>query len=86
MKLSLQLKKTDGEILTVTASVPDFVAWERKTKNKTSDLAKGIGVEDLAFLAYNALKRSGENIKPFDGWINEIEEIQEVDDDPKAMN
>lgn len=77
---------TSGEVLDISCSVPDFIAWERKTKNKTSDLSKGIGVEDLAFLAYSALKRQGENLKPFDSWLNEIDEILEEVTDPKATS
>jgi hypothetical protein len=41
-------------------------------------------MEDLAFLSYNVLKRTGENVKPFESWINTIELIEVEDDDPKA--
>lgn len=86
MKLELNIKTTDGELHNVVCSVADFIAWERKTKRRTSDLANGIGVEDLAFLAYTSLIRNGHKLKPFDGWINEIDEILEDDSDPKATN
>lgn len=85
MKLELTLITTSDEQIAVTASVPDFVAWERNTKRKISDLQNGIGIEDLLFLAHHALKRRGENVKPFDGWINEIDSIEPVDADPKVI-
>lgn len=84
MKLELKITTTDGEVHEVNCGIADFIAWERFSKNKTSDLANGIGLEDMAFLAHTALKRSGENVKPFDGWINNVEEIEVVETDPKA--
>jgi hypothetical protein len=86
MKITLEVKTTDGEETTLTALVPDFVAWERHSKRKISDLAAGIGMEDLAFLAYSVLKRTGVNVKPFDGWINSVENIEPIEEDPKATS
>jgi hypothetical protein len=86
MKLTLKLNMTDGQELDLTAVVPDFIAWERYSKRRMSDLANGIGMEDMAYLAYSVLKRSGENVKPFDGWINSVELIEPIEDDPKATS
>jgi hypothetical protein len=86
MKIILELKTTDGEETTLTALVPDFIIWERHSKRKISDLAAGIGMEDLAFLAYAVLKRTGSNLKPFDSWINSIENIEPIEEDPKATS
>ena len=83
MKTKLNIKTIEGEELEVIAIVPDFIAWERHSKRRISDLANGIAIEDMAFLAHSALKRQG-NVKPFDGWINSVEEIEMVDDNPKA--
>lgn len=86
MQIKLNIKTTNGEEMDVTAIVPDFVAWERYSKRKTSDLATGVGIEDMAYLAYAAIKRSGENVKPFDGWVQNIATIEMQDDEtPKAM-
>lgn len=84
MKIQLNILTLDGEAQEVTCIVPDFVAWERHSKRKISDLVSGIAMEDLAFLGHCALKRQGEQIKPFDGWINSIAEIELVDLDPKV--
>lgn len=86
MKLELKITTTDNQVFEVVCGVADFIAWERQSKLKTSDLANGIGVEDMAYLAYSAIKRSGEKVKPFDGWINEIDEIEAIETDPKATN
>jgi len=84
MKIELKVTTTEGQVSNLTAIVPDFVAWERHSKKKISDLSSGIGMEDLAFLAHSVLKRTGEQVKPFDGWINSIELIELADSDPKA--
>ena len=84
MKAKLNIKLLDGQEMEVTAIVPDFIAWERYSKKKISDLASNIALEDMAFIAYTSLKRQGEKVKPFDGWINEVEEIGMADEDPKA--
>ena len=86
MKLTLKLNTTDEKELILTAVVPDFIAWERHSKRKMSDLTNGIGMEDLAYLAYSVLKRSGEQVKPFDSWINSLELIEPIEESPKATS
>lgn len=83
MKMELQVTYLSSEVLDVVAVVPDFIAWERHSKRKMSDLANGIGMEDLAYLAWAVLNRTGK-VKPFDGWVNDVELIEPVDSDPKA--
>lgn len=57
MKLTLRVDQGDGSY-EVTTTLAIIVAWERKYRRKASDLAQGIGMEDLAFLAFEASKRS----------------------------
>ena len=83
MKMELKVTYLSGEEVAVVAVVPDFIAWERHTKRKLSDFANGIGMEDLAYLAHSVLNRTTK-VKPFEGWINEVELIEPVEDDPKA--
>jgi hypothetical protein len=83
MKMELKVTYTNGEELEVIAVVPDFIAWERHSKRKMSDLTNGIGMEDLAYLAWSVVNRTTK-AKPFEGWINEVELIEPVENDPKA--
>jgi len=55
MKLLLSVDLGDGPMV-VETSLFITVLWERKYKRKASDLANGIGVEDLAFMAHEAMK------------------------------
>jgi predicted secreted protein len=59
MKYTLRYNLADEEPVEVTTSLKDIVAWERRYKNKASNLANGIGFEDLLFLAWEASKTAG---------------------------
>lgn len=78
MRASIKITDINGNEQEVEAIVPDFIAWERRTKRRTSDLANGVGIEDLAFLAWSACKRQG-NAKEFDKWLDEVAEIEMLD-------
>ena len=55
MKLTLKVETADTAYEVVT-NLYVIILWERKYKRKASDMASGIGVEDLAFMAYEASK------------------------------
>ena len=55
MKLTLRVDQGDGP-MEVTTNLFTIVAWERRFKTKASNIANGIGMEDLAFMAYEASK------------------------------
>jgi hypothetical protein len=83
MKMELEVTYTNGQKLELVAVVPDFIAWERHSKRKMSDLANGVGMEDLAYLAWSVANRTSK-VKPFEGWIHDVELIEPVETDPKA--
>jgi hypothetical protein len=83
MKMELKVTYVSGEEVEVIAVVPDFIAWERHSKRKMSDFASAVGMEDLAYLAWSVINRTTK-VKPFEGWINEVELIEPVEADPKA--
>lgn len=83
MKLTLQVTETGKEPYTVTTTLGVMVAWERKFKRKASELASGsVGLEDLAFMAYESAKLVGIPIPPaFDGYLARLDDIDVVVDD-----
>lgn len=66
----------DGDPVVVTTNLANIVAWERKFKRKASDMATAAGVEDLAFLAWEASK-SAKVVVPavFDEFISKLTDI-----------
>lgn len=78
MKLDLKVTTADGSY-TVSTNLFVVVAWERKYKRKASDLASGIGVEDLAFMAYESCKQSNIPVPLlFDDYIKQLQAIEVV--------
>ena len=63
-----------------------MVAWERKFKQKASSLANGIGIEDLAFMAYECCKQHNVPVPiTFDEYIKSVNAVEVVgQEDPKA--
>lgn len=84
MKLSFDVTLATGEELKIQAGVADFIAWERKTKKRISDLQDGAGMEDMVFLAWHAQKRQNPKTPEFDVWIESIDTLEAVNEDPKA--
>jgi hypothetical protein len=83
MKLTLKVTELDGNAYEVKTNLFTIVALERKFKIKASDLAQGVGLEHLAFLAYEACKLSNIAIPPmFDEYIKRLESVEVVDNEP----
>lgn len=80
MKLTLRVDFTDGAQATVTTNLWVITQWERKYKSKITQMASGIGAEDLAFLAYEACKVSSVVVDAaFDSFIKKVDKVEVVD-------
>lgn len=77
MKLTLKVTQTDGQQFEVQTNLFVIVAWERKFKRKSADLASGnIGHEDLLFMAYEAAKQRNIPVPlSFDEFIKRVDDI-----------
>jgi hypothetical protein len=79
MKLTLKVETTDTAY-EVATNLFVIVMWERKYKRKASDMASGIGVEDLAFMAYEASKLNKIVVpSEFETFIKNLVNIEVVD-------
>lgn len=80
MKLELDVKYVDGTSVRVATNLWVITQWERKYRRKASDLAQGIGVEDLAYLAWEGCKVIGHVVPVvFDDFIKKLDEVEVVD-------
>ena len=86
MQLTLKATFNDGNTNTVTTNLSTVVAWERKYRRKASEMAQGVGVEDLAYLCYEATRATGTTVPGnLDQFISSLESIEVVEAaDPKA--
>ncbi len=82
MQLTLQVDAGDGPF-TVTTNLWVITQWERKYKSKASQLANGIGIEDLAFLAYESAKMAGIIVPVvFDDFLKTVRSLEVVEETP----
>lgn len=82
MQLRLRVDTGEGPI-ELDTNLFTIVSWERKFKRKASDMAQGIGMEDLAFLAYEASKQHGVIVPiVFDDYIKKIVNLEVVSEEP----
>ena len=75
MKIRMTIDAGDGP-KEVTTNLWAVVQWERKFKTKASQMANGVGMEDLAYLAWESLKTTGETVPAlFDDFLKRLESI-----------
>lgn len=80
MKLTLRVKLYEGATYEVITNLFVIVSWERKMKRRASELANGIGMEDLAYMAYEASKQQGHPVPiSFDEFIKKLEDLEVVE-------
>jgi len=82
MKIELKVTFVDGVTKDVDAVFADFVAFERTWNRSVTQFEKELRLTDLAWLAWNALKRAKETDKQFDPeWLVTVSEIEIRDDE-----
>jgi len=88
MKLPITIEYMNGTSATYVAQVPEWARWELKTGNIISQAQDKIGISDLLFLAFHAMRReaAGKGVKPYEVWAETVAEIVVGDGDPKAIS
>ena len=82
MQLTLKVT-TDQTTYEVKTNLYVIIAWERKFKQKASNLSTGVGMEDLAFMAFEACKISSIPTPAiFDDYVKKLVNIEVVTDEP----
>lgn len=83
MLLTLRVEMPE-ETYEVSTNLYVVVQWERRFKRKASDMATGVGVEDLAYLAWESAK-AAKIVVPasFDDYLKKLVNIEVVSKDPE---
>ena len=86
MKLPITVEFNSGESATYVAAPPEWVKWEKQTGHTISQAQEKIGISDLVFLAYHAMKReaAGKPVKPIEAWTETISDVVVGETDPKV--
>jgi len=88
MKLPILIEFNSGEKATYVAQPPEWAKWEKATGNTIGKAQDSIGIWDLMFLAYNAMKREagGKPVKNFEVWMETVAEVTVLDASPKVSS
>jgi hypothetical protein len=84
MKLTIKVEFTDAAGVvksdSVVTAMSTIVAWERNFKRKASDLGSGgVGIEDIAFLAWHRLTSLKREARSFDEWLEGVVDLELLD-------
>jgi hypothetical protein len=83
MQLTLRVDQGEGPV-EVSTNLFTIVSWERKFKRKASDLANGISIEDLAYLAHQACMQHNVIVPiVMDDFIKKLVLLEVVSDEPE---
>ena len=87
MKLPITIEYNNGDAITYTVATPEWCKWEKSTGHTISQAQEKIGISDLVFLAYHAMKREagGKPVKPIEVWTETISEVTAGEADPKVI-
>ena len=87
MKLEIAVTFTNETTETFTAQPPEWVRWEKSTGFIITQAQDKIGISDLVFLAYYAMKREagGKPVKTLEQWTETVANIEVGESDPKAI-
>lgn len=88
MKLPITIEYTGGQTETYVAQPPEWAKWETKTGFTIQQVQEKLGIADLLFLAYHAMKRNeaGKPVKPFEVWMETVSDVTTGELDPKATS
>ena len=89
MKLPITIEFTNGDRETYTALPPEWMKWEQKNGTTIQQVSEKLGISDLLFLAYHAMKReaAGKTVKPFEVWCESVTGIDMGETaNPKVTN
>jgi hypothetical protein len=80
MQLKLRVDTGEGpEEFTTNLWV--ITQWERKFKTKLSQIASGLGGEDLGYMAYECAKIAGKTVPAmFDDYLKKVVTLEVVED------
>jgi hypothetical protein len=86
MKMSITITQQSGGVATYTAAPPEWAKWEQKTGFTIQQAGEKIGVSDLLFLAYAAMKREagGKPVMAYEAWCETVADITTDTSSPKV--
>lgn len=78
MKMPITIEYMNGEEATYIAQPPEWARWENKTGFTIQQVQEKLGIADLLFLAFHAMRReaAGKNVKPYEAWSETVADVK----------
>jgi hypothetical protein len=86
MKTIIEITHNSGEVVRHIAAPPEWAKWEDKTGLTIQQAESKIGISDILFLAYHAMKRenAGKPVKSYEVWVETVADVATIKSDPKV--
>ena len=78
MKLPFRVDYADGRQEILTATVSDIICFEDEFDLSITKLGENVRMKHLAYLCWLAAKRTETTTLEFDGWLDTVESITDV--------
>lgn len=82
--MQIRIKYIDNSTAVANIRISDRFAWEQKNKKTISEFEKNPALGDLLWMAHRAISRENEGVAPFDVWVNQVDDFDVVESDPKS--
>jgi hypothetical protein len=82
--MKIRIIYIDGTTADTKISIGDRYAWEKKHNKSISEFEKSPSLSDILWMAHRALQRAEANLAPLEVWINQVEDFDFLESDPKS--
>lgn len=82
--MKIRIIYVDGTKTETKISIGDKYAWEKKNNKSLMEFEKNPALGDILWMAHRSLQREEPNLAPLDVWINQVDDFDIVDSDPKS--
>jgi hypothetical protein len=82
--MKIRIIYIDGSTVDTSIRISDRYAWEKKHNKSISEFEKNPALGDILWMAHRALQREEANLAPLEVWINQVEDFDIVESDPKS--
>lgn len=82
--MDIRIKYVDGTSVDTKITIGDRYAWEKTHKKSISEFEKNPALGDILWMAHRSLTRIESGLAPLDVWINNVDDFDLVESDPKS--
>jgi hypothetical protein len=82
--MKIRITYIDETVTEAGIRISDRYAWEQKFKKSISEFEKNPALGDVLWMAHRAIARTEQGLAPFEVWVNQVEDFDILESDPKS--